>query len=45
MKMVSENKTKVLANLLAARGTLGEHPWTADGKRLVFVSYQMVPEE
>ncbi len=45
MKTVSDGKTKVLANLLAADGTLGEHPWSADGKRLVFVSYQMVPEE
>lgn len=45
MKTPSSGQTKVLANLLAAQGTLGDHPWSPDGKRLVFVSYQMVPEE
>jgi hypothetical protein len=30
---------------MGAKGTLGREPWSPDGKRLVYVSYQMVPEE
>ena len=45
MKTVSDGQTKVLAKLLGGDGTLGHSPWSPDGKRLVFVSYQMVPQE
>ena len=45
MKTLSDGKVKVLAHLMGAQGTLGVSPWSPDGKRLVFVSYQMVPQQ
>ena len=45
VKTVSDGSVKVLAKLQAAKGTLSDRPWSSDGKRLTFVSYQMVPEE
>jgi dipeptidyl aminopeptidase/acylaminoacyl peptidase len=44
VKSKSDGKTKVLATVLGAKGTLGREPWSPDGKRLVYVSYQMLPE-
>ena len=45
VRTVSDGKSKVVAKLLAGQGTLGESPWSMDGKRLMFVSYQMLPAE
>ena len=45
VKSKSDGKSKVLATVMGAKGTLGREPWSPDGKRLVYVSYQMVPEE
>jgi hypothetical protein len=44
METLSDGKTKVLAKLVGGEGTLGQMPWSPDGKKLVFVSYQLVPE-
>ncbi len=44
VKTKSDGKTKVLATELGPKGTLGREPWSPDGKRLVYVSYQTVPE-
>jgi TolB protein len=45
VKTVSDGTTKVLAPLSAGQGTLSDAPWSPDGKRLVFVSYQLVPQD
>ncbi|MGH9615050.1 MAG: TolB family protein, partial [Bryobacteraceae bacterium] len=37
---VADKKTRVLAKLKGGQGTLGAHPWSPDGKRVAFVSYQ-----
>jgi TolB protein len=43
MKTLSDGKIKLLAKLFGGRGTLSNAAWSPDGKRLVFVSYQIVP--
>jgi Tol biopolymer transport system component len=43
VETLSDGKRKVLAKLLGGQGTLGQMPWSPDGKRLAFVSYQLVP--
>ena len=35
-----DKKVKVVAKLPGKGGAVGEHPWSPDGKRLAFVSYQ-----
>ena len=45
VKTRSDGQTKVLATFLGRVGSLSEKPWSPDGKRLVYVSYQMVPQE
>lgn len=39
----ADKKTRVLARLKGGPGTLGESPWSADGKSLSFVSRQAIP--
>jgi len=43
VKTLSDGKEQVLAKLVGGKGTLGAWPWSPDSKRLVFVSYQLVP--
>jgi hypothetical protein len=38
---MADHKVKVLAKFIDGRGTLG-FPWSPDGRRLVFISYQHV---
>jgi hypothetical protein len=45
LKTSSDGKTKVLAKIFGGAGTLGAAPWSPDGKKLAFVSYQLVPEK
>ena len=45
IKTKSDGTTKVLAEFLGGIGTLGDAPWSPDGKRLVYVTYQMLPQE
>jgi hypothetical protein len=40
---IADNKTKVLARIVGSRNSLGAQPWSPDGKRLTFVSYQSLP--
>jgi len=41
---LADNTTKLLAKLVGGRGSLDAPPWSPDGLRLVFVSYQhLVP--
>ncbi len=44
-KAASDGQSKILAKFLGGKGSLSETPWSPDGKRLAFVSYQMVPQE
>ncbi len=37
---LADRKVKTLATFVGGPGSLGTHPWSPDGKRLVFVSYQ-----
>jgi Tol biopolymer transport system component len=39
---VADHKARVLAKLNGGKGTLSESPWSPDGKRLTFVSYQEI---
>ena len=41
---LTDGKITVVAKLIGGRGTLGPGPWSPDGKRLTFVSYQYLPE-
>jgi TolB protein len=43
VRNLSDGKTKILAKFFANEGTMGDSPWSPDGKRLTFVSYQLVP--
>jgi TolB protein len=43
MMTVSDQKVTTLARLLAGPGTLSSAAWSPDGKRVTFVSYQMLP--
>jgi Tol biopolymer transport system component len=43
VKTVSDGKVKVLAKLLEGPRPQSAPSWSPDGKRLVFVSYQLVP--
>jgi hypothetical protein len=43
VKDLDGGNTKVLAKISADEGALGTSPWSPDGKRLAFVSYQLVP--
>jgi hypothetical protein len=43
VRNLSEGKTKFLARLSSGAGTMGDSPWSPDGKKLAFVSYQLVP--
>jgi Tol biopolymer transport system component len=43
VKTVSDGKIKVLAKLFEKPGRQSAPSWSPDGKRLVFVSYQLVP--
>jgi TolB protein len=37
---VADKKTRVLAKLVGGPGTLSANPWSPDGKRITYVSYQ-----
>ena len=41
----SDNKVRVLVNLLGGDGSMNVANWSPDSKRLAFVSYQMLPLE
>jgi hypothetical protein len=41
VESMADHKVKVLAKFIDGRGTLG-FPWSPDGRRLVFISYQHV---
>lgn len=43
VKTASDGKTRKLADFTGGAGTLSSAPWSPDGKRLTFVSYQMLP--
>jgi hypothetical protein len=43
LQMTADGKNTPLARLDGGKGTLGPAPWSPDGKRVVFVSYQMLP--
>ena len=43
VKTVSDGKVKVLATLFEGQRPQSAPSWSPDGKRLVFVSYQLVP--
>jgi TolB protein len=38
---LKEGKVRVLAKVVGGKGTMG-HPWSPDGRRLAFVSYQWI---
>jgi hypothetical protein len=42
MMSLSDKRVRTLATFEGAHGSLGTHPWSPDGKRLVFVSYQSI---
>ncbi len=37
---LADHQIKTLANFIGGAGSLGERPWSPDGRRIVFVSYQ-----
>jgi TolB protein len=37
---IADKKTRVLAKLVGGPGTLSANPWSPDGKRITYVSYQ-----
>lgn len=39
---VADHSTRVLAKLQGGLGSLSAHPWSPDGKRLAFISYQSI---
>ena len=39
---LADGRTRTLANLMAGPWTIGERPWSPDGQRIAFVSYQGV---
>jgi TolB protein len=41
----ADKKTRVLTRLVGGPGTLGGSPWSSDGKSLVFVSHQAIPQQ
>jgi Tol biopolymer transport system component len=41
----SDNKIRVLTNLVGGDGTMNVNSWSPDSKRLAFVSYQLLPVE
>jgi TolB protein len=41
----SDNKVRVLVNLVGGDGSMNVPNWSPDSKRLAFVSYQMLPAE
>ncbi len=45
VKTLADGQTKKVADFLGRNGTLSATPWSPDGKRLVFVSYEMLPAE
>jgi len=45
MKATGDGKSKILAKFIGGQGTMSDSPWSPDGKRLAFVSYQLVPQE
>ena len=40
MLSLADKKVKTLATFVGGQGSLGKTPWSPDGKRLVFISYQ-----
>lgn len=41
---LADKKIKTLATFQGGKGSLGKQPWSPDGRRLVFVSYQSMRE-
>ena len=37
---LADRKSRAIAKLQGGPGSLGPHPWSPDGKRLTFISYQ-----
>jgi len=42
---LADKKVRVLARLFGGQGTINVPSWSPDGKKLAFVSYQLLPEE
>jgi hypothetical protein len=42
LMQLSDNTVKTLATFVGGPSSLGENPWSPDGRRLVFVSYQVM---
>ena len=42
VKSLADGSTRVLAKIQGGPGSLGPHPWSPDGKRLTFISYQSI---
>jgi Tol biopolymer transport system component len=40
---LADRKLTVLAKLFGGQGTINVPSWSPDGKRLAFVSYQLIP--
>jgi hypothetical protein len=43
MMTLADRKVKVLAKLFGGQGTMNVPSWSPDGRRLAFVSYQLIP--
>ena len=43
MRTISDGQVKALARFTGGKSSLTAAPWSPDGKRVVFVSYQMLP--
>jgi Tol biopolymer transport system component len=40
MMSLADKSVKVLAEFVGGQGSLGTQPWSPDGRRVVFISYQ-----
>jgi hypothetical protein len=42
MLSLTDKKIKPLATFVGGPGSLGSQPWSPDGRRVVFISYQAI---